>query len=191
MFFILQSSGKLLLCDKTLKYMNQGYSDYPSGHGAEKLTGQIKMLKLCWFINHLRMHRRSKEKKKGQLIQNRVQAGWKGHCLISALFSPTHKSSQLMVWFWRRPAIETSWEMVKDREAWRSAVHVVRKSRTRLSDWTTITGSTLTCCIWEKQGNMPGPCCDLPVSLWNSRFYLNFLNKVHIGPEWDHDGCYQ
>ena len=28
------------------------------------------------------------------------------------------------------------WEMVKDREAWRAAVHAVAKSRTRLSDFT-------------------------------------------------------
>jgi len=28
------------------------------------------------------------------------------------------------------------WEMVKDRETWRAAVHGVAKSRTRLSDWT-------------------------------------------------------
>ena len=28
-------------------------------------------------------------------------------------------------------------KMVKDREAWRAAVHGVAKSRTRLSDWTT------------------------------------------------------
>ena len=28
------------------------------------------------------------------------------------------------------------WGMVKDREAWRAAIHGVAKSRTRLSDWT-------------------------------------------------------
>ena len=31
------------------------------------------------------------------------------------------------------------WEMVKDRKAWRTAVHGVAKSRTWLSDWTTTT----------------------------------------------------
>ena len=33
------------------------------------------------------------------------------------------------------------WEMVKDREAWRAAVHGVEKSWTQLSDWTTTTKS--------------------------------------------------
>ena len=31
------------------------------------------------------------------------------------------------------------WEIVKDREAWRAAVHRAAKSRTRLSDWTRTT----------------------------------------------------
>ena len=30
------------------------------------------------------------------------------------------------------------WEIVKDREAWRAAVHRVTKNRTWLSDWTTV-----------------------------------------------------
>ena len=28
------------------------------------------------------------------------------------------------------------WELLLDREAWRAVVHGVKKSRTRLSDWT-------------------------------------------------------
>ena len=33
------------------------------------------------------------------------------------------------------------WEIVKDRGAWRAAVHVVTKSRTQLRDWTTTRGN--------------------------------------------------
>ena len=32
------------------------------------------------------------------------------------------------------------WEIVKDREGWYTAVHGVKKSQTRLSDWKTING---------------------------------------------------
>ena len=37
--------------------------------------------------------------------------------------------------------------MVKDREAWHSAVHVVAKSRTQLSDWTTTTNKSRGVCV--------------------------------------------
>ena len=34
------------------------------------------------------------------------------------------------------------WETVKDRKAWRAAIHVVTKSQIQLSDWTTATTTT-------------------------------------------------
>ena len=47
------------------------------------------------------------------------------------------------------------WEIVKDREAWRAAVHGVPKSQTQLSDWTTelLNSETLPaqcCCFFKK-----------------------------------------
>ena len=42
-----------------------------------------------------------------------------------------------------RHEFEQTWEMVKDREAWRAAVHVLAKSWTRLSDGTTTCDSVL------------------------------------------------
>ena len=48
-------------------------------------------------------------------------------------------------------------EIVKDREAWCAAVHGASKSRTRLSDWTTIPGVSQTALwdlieLWMKNG---------------------------------------
>ena len=43
-----------------------------------------------------------------------------------------------------------SWEIVKDREAWRAAVHGVTKSQTQLGDWTTIILKPNEVCRWEK-----------------------------------------
>ena len=40
---------------------------------------------------------------------------------------------------WHHCGLSKLREMAKDREAWRAAIHGVAKSRTRLSDCTTIT----------------------------------------------------
>ena len=37
------------------------------------------------------------------------------------------------------------WELVMDREAWRAAVHGVAKSQTRLSDWSELNKTAVTC----------------------------------------------
>ena len=48
--------------------------------------------------------------------------GWHHH-LTGPEFEQTH-------------VYHTIWEIVKDREAWRAAIHGVAKSQTQLSDWT-------------------------------------------------------
>ena len=51
-----------------------------------------------------------------------------------------------------------TWEVVKDREAWRAVVHRVAKSGTQLSDWTTTNGLgelTLHDCHWDPESVMP------------------------------------
>ena len=59
-----------------------------------------------------------------------------GGCLA---FCKYGNSSLLTKWTWVRLQ-----EMVKDREAWHTAVHGVAKSQSRLGDWTTMTrGSEL------------------------------------------------
>ena len=47
-----------------------------------------------------------------------------------------HKSTRLLdgVTYSMNESLSILWEMVKDREAWRAAVHWVVKSQTRLSD---------------------------------------------------------
>ena len=59
------------------------------------------------------------------------------------------------------------WEIAKDREAWRAAVHGVAKNQTRLSDWTTPPLHQLLC-FWrdphlprDGQVNNLNSACDL------------------------------
>ena len=47
------------------------------------------------------------------------------------------------------------WVLVMDREAWRAAVHVIAKSRTRVSDWTDMNWTN------RCQGNTSGPSWQL------------------------------
>ena len=54
------------------------------------------------------------------------------------------------------------WEIVKDREAWRAAVHGVTKSQTGLSDWTITTRTGM---LWEINMGLP-----LRSSGWDAAF---------------------
>ena len=50
------------------------------------------------------------------------------------------------------------WEIVRDREAWRDAVHGVTRSRTWLSNWTTTESWQWGVCIYpERKGNLKSP----------------------------------
>ena len=60
------------------------------------------------------------------------------------------------------------WELVMDREAWRTAVHGVAKSQTLLSDWTELT---------NKAERSPG------LALQLSHLFLFFYIRVYSGPE--------
>ena len=48
-------------------------------------------------------------------------------------------------------------EMVKDREAWRAAVHGVTKSQTQLSDWITTSGDSEKISGCQGEGQIGGP----------------------------------
>ena len=75
------------------------------------------------------------------------------------------------------------WEIVKDREAWRAAVHGVSKSRTWLGGWTTTTGRRwLILNNWDAnyEPSLSACCCKFPQALEATIWKNEFLGLVWV-----------
>jgi len=69
------------------------------------------------------------------------------------------------------------WILVKDREAWRSAVHGVANSRTRLNDWTELKIVQL----WLLDSLLGWLVCP-----FNIQLFFFFFFKEHLLNSWHH-----
>ena len=110
------------------------------------LEGLMLKLKLQYFghrceeLTYLKRPWSWKRLKAGGEGDNRGWGGW--------MASPTQ-------WTW---VLSTVWELVMDREAWRTVLHGVPKSRTQLSGWTSISEATLNCAVHNVHVHVLQPC---------------------------------
>ena len=132
-----------------LKEINPEYS----------LEGLVMKLKLQYF-GHLMWRANSLEKTLmlGK-TEGRRRRGWQMMRWLDGITNSIDLS------------LSKLWEMVKDREAWRAAVHGVTKSQTRLSNW------TVKKWIYLKHGPESGGCCRVQEQPWNM-VWLAFMGWV-------------
>ena len=74
-------------------------------------------------------------------IEGKRRTGWQGVRWLESIMDSVEMS------------LSKLWEIVKDREAWCTAVHGVTKSQTRLSDWTELDCKEIK--LVHPKGNQP------------------------------------